>query len=53
MTGQREIVELCGRLEKRFGTKKKGRIDDKTSKDRGMGAAEGKSSLNQAGRDRN
>ncbi|CAE6383906.1 unnamed protein product [Rhizoctonia solani] len=41
MTGQREIVELCGRLEKRFGTKKKGRIDDKASKDRGMGAAEG------------
>ncbi|CAE6373665.1 unnamed protein product [Rhizoctonia solani] len=41
MTGQREIVELCGRLEKRFGPKKKGRIEEKAGKDRGMGAAEG------------
>ncbi|QRW20054.1 Helicase associated domain (HA2) [Rhizoctonia solani] len=41
MTGQREIVELCARLEKRFGPKRKGRVEEKVGKDRSMGAAEG------------
>ncbi|KDN34519.1 hypothetical protein RSAG8_12392, partial [Rhizoctonia solani AG-8 WAC10335] len=41
MTGQREIVELCDRLGKRFGPKKKNRVDEKRDKDRGMAAAEG------------
>ncbi|KAH7337143.1 P-loop containing nucleoside triphosphate hydrolase protein [Rhizoctonia solani] len=41
MTGQREIVELCERLGKRFGPKKKSMAEEKKGKDRGMGAAEG------------
>ncbi|CAE6517476.1 unnamed protein product [Rhizoctonia solani] len=41
MTGQREIVELCDRLGKRFGPKKKNRVDEKRDKDQGMAAAEG------------
>ncbi|CAE7122042.1 unnamed protein product [Rhizoctonia solani] len=40
MTGQREIVELCDRLGKRFGPKK-GKVEDKRNKDKGMAAAEG------------
>ncbi|KAJ1303181.1 hypothetical protein OPQ81_011380 [Rhizoctonia solani] len=40
MTGQREIVELCERLGKRFGPKKN-KIEEKRNQDRGMGAAEG------------
>jgi ATP-dependent RNA helicase DHX37/DHR1 len=43
MTGQREIVELCKRLGRRFG---KGRDEkergmDKEDREKGMGAAEG------------
>ncbi|CAE6445157.1 unnamed protein product [Rhizoctonia solani] len=41
MTGQREIVELCERLGKRFGPKKNNKAEEKKGKDRGMGAAEG------------
>ncbi|CUA67605.1 Putative ATP-dependent RNA helicase PB1A10,06c [Schizosaccharomyces pombe 972h-] [Rhizoctonia solani] len=39
MTGQREIVELCERLGKRFGPKRKIRVEE--TKDKGMAAAEG------------
>ncbi|QRV92272.1 pre-mRNA-splicing factor ATP-dependent RNA helicase DHX15/PRP43 [Ceratobasidium sp. AG-Ba] len=40
MTGQREIVELCKRLGRRFG-KGKDKVDEDRGKDEGMGAAEG------------
>ncbi|KAG8713137.1 putative ATP-dependent RNA helicase DHR1 [Ceratobasidium sp. 394] len=38
MTGQREIVELCKRLGRRFG---KGRVEKEKEKVEGMGAGEG------------
>ncbi|EUC63264.1 RNA helicase [Rhizoctonia solani AG-3 Rhs1AP] len=41
MTGQREIVELCEKLGKRFGPKKKKSRDEGKNKDRCMAAAEG------------
>ncbi|CAE6426594.1 unnamed protein product [Rhizoctonia solani] len=41
MTGQREIVELCEKLGKRFGPKKKSRDEGKRDKDKSMAATEG------------